>query len=397
MGNNMRFRKAAALCLAAAVLGFSGEALHAQRAGTPIVRENGRFVDLVGTRKVREVTVDRDTVKLGYPSAVNAARRPDDLTALYVSLSREPRLILKRSHDGGLTWGAREYPAIGNDDRARVVSLAGIADKKGPLQLHIFRGAGELAQSVSSDGGHTWTPFEPVNGFGGFRVTDAVQFGDGSCMAFFNDDGRFISDSVNRGKSVIYKIVSRDQGRTWSRPEVALKHNLYGLTDAAVAVRSRRKGSTLVMIVNEPVNRASLVSFSHDEGKTWSYPVELPPVLHGDRHRILIDGRKAYVVFRDTRNLGLPEAVNDTFGDMMLWVGDLRDLERGTRGLALFRIADNYPGGRPDPADLDSYDAGYPSILHTDKGRIAVVAYGRWEKDAPAYIKCFVVNPERLW
>lgn len=43
----------------------------------------------------------------------------------------------------------------------------------------------------------------------------------------------------------------------------------------------------------------SLVSFSKDEGKTWSKPVELPAALNGERHKAewTKDGR-LFITFR---------------------------------------------------------------------------------------------------
>jgi hypothetical protein len=85
---------------------------------------------------------------------------------------------------------------------------------------------------------------------------------------------------------------------------------------------------------------------STDEGRTWSAPRELPRSLTGDRHtaKYAPDGRLV-ISFRDTAQ-GSPTA-----GDWVAWVGHFEDLVEGREGDCRIRLGDNqhawdcaYPG-----------------------------------------------------
>lgn len=367
--------------------------------GSHAIYEGVGYADLAKSDQISAVTVDSDDVKLSYPSAVLSGGGKW-MTVMYLRIGRDPRIILKRSADGGYHWSEREYPAIGNDEATRVATLLETFNgKRGAHQLNIIKGAGIFQQSVSPDNGVTWSAFEPVNGFGGFRITDVIKTRTGGYIALFSDDGRFIhsGDSISMDKPVIYQISSVDGGMTWSLPQVMLKHNIYGLTEATVARQSRKGKNTLVLIASEPVSKAAMVSFSNDEGASWSYPVELPGVLHGDRHRIFIKKNKVYIVFRDTKGFGNPKTVNSTYGDLMMWIGDVADLKKGTKGEMLVRLADNYPSAEFDITDINTIDCGYAAILPSGKNNIAVIAYGQWDRGKPAYIKCFIMDPESIY
>ncbi|MCD8185974.1 MAG: hypothetical protein LUD68_05830, partial [Rikenellaceae bacterium] len=77
-----------------------------------------------------------------------------------------------------------------------------------------------------------------------------------------------------------------------------------------------------------------------------------------------------------------------------LWAGDLKELLKGnSRSGIKIRVADNYPAEEPvDYNDRKFSDCGYPSVLPMSRSQVAVIAYGRWEKDAEPFIRNFPIN-----
>jgi hypothetical protein len=266
--------------------------------------------------------------------------------------------------------------------------------------LMMFSGGSPIVVSSSYTNGEHWSRFNPVNDFGGFRVSSVIRLDDGRLMALFHDDGRFLfpeSCSTAPGRSIIYKIYSSDAGLTWSEPEIAVKHNLYGLYDAVVIPSPARRDDDLILIAAQRETGAACIAFSADDGETWSYPAALSSRLHGDRFAIGTLDRVLYIAYRDlnrTLGNGMP---NPTFGDLMLWTGDYRELTRGARGGIKVRLANNYPVDEPvDPSDLKFSDLGTISLLQTGRREIAVITSGRWVAQEPSSLRTFLFNPATL-
>jgi hypothetical protein len=290
----------------------------------------------------------------------------------------------------------------------------------GKNNLLLFAGGRPLLVADSYVQGNNWSNFTRAGNLGSYRITGIVRLKDQRLMALTHDDGRFISGdprSPELRKSAIYKMYSSDDGVTWSAPELALRHNLCGLYDAAV-IRMPYYRNSLVMICADRQNHCSFVSVSYDEGATWSYPSELPPYLTGDRFSLLVKGNRLTLVYRDMWRTGKEKALpeNPFFGDLVMWTGELKwliewrrdemaatpyaeeaDVPRRTNGIK-FRIADNYPVAGADPADRRSYDCGYPTILSPRAGIFFVVACGYWDGDpaAATYVKSFMIEGYQL-
>jgi hypothetical protein len=104
--------------------------------------------------------------------------------------------------------------------------------------------------------------------------------------------------------NVLAQSLSVDGGRTWSPWEIVLDRPKVNASEPWI-VRSPDKRE-LLCLIRENGTRISLLMTSRDEGATWSEPRPLPSPLHGDRHvaRYLPDGRLV-VCFRD-RGKGSP-------------------------------------------------------------------------------------------
>ena len=163
---------------------------------------------------------------------------------------------------------------------------------------------------------------------------------DGSYMALFHDDGRFLRGEGKKAKFRVYKTISHDGGRTWGQPEVIAEHPDAHLCEPGL-IRSPDGKQIAVLLRENRRKHNSFVIFSDDEGKTWTEPRELPGSLTGDRHvgKYAPDGR-LFVSFRDTTH------ESPTKGDWVGWVGTYDDIVAGREGQYRVRLMDNTKADR---------------------------------------------------
>jgi hypothetical protein len=167
----------------------------------------------------------------------------------------------------------------------------------------------------------------------------------------------------------LYSSESADGGVTWSYPKAIWGGSEIALCEPG-AVRSP-DGHEITMLLRENRRlRNSHRMTSTDEGKTWSWPIELPPELTGDRHvaKYAPDGRLV-VVFRDM----MP---GPTKGDWIAWVGTYDDVVNGRPGQYRVRLKDNKEGD----------DCGYSGLEVLKDGTFVATTYGHWTQGQPPYI-----------
>ena len=279
-------------------------------------------------------------------------------------------IVMKKSTDGGLTWSER-LPVPDNWATSKEIpTIYPVIDPQSVKRLVMFSGLYPIRMAVSEDNGETWTPLEPIGDFGGISMADLVRLKDGRYMAFFHDDGCFIREGGKRGPYKVYKTVSSDGGLTWSEPGVVVKHVVAHLCEPGV-VRSP-DGNQLAMLLRENSRQFnSFVTFSDDEGETWSEPIELPAALTGDRHQGLYapDGRLV-LTFRDTTR------ESPTLGDWVAWIGTYDDIIKGREGQYRVRLMENHRGA----------DCAYPAIELLPDGTFVTTTYGHWTKGEEPYI-----------
>jgi hypothetical protein len=319
----------------------------------------------------RQTVIDREPGQyLGHPTAVLLEDGRTILT-VYPKGHGRGAIVLKRSRDGGLTWSGR-LPVPDNWATSQETpTIHRVVDARGKKRLILFSGLYPIRMSVSEDDGETWTPLEPIGDFGGVVAMASVErLRDGRYMALFHDDGRFLRKDGKRDRFIVYKTISRDGGLTWSEPQAILSHPEAHLCEPGL-VRSP-DGKRLAVLLRENSRKFnSFVSFSDDEGETWSAPRELAGALTGDRHTAVYasDGR-LFISFRDT-TLESP-----TRGDWVAWVGRFEDIENGREGQYRVRLMKNHK-------DLDCC---YPAVLPLPGGTILSITYGHWTAGEPPYI-----------
>ena len=127
------------------------------------------------------------------------------------------KLITQVSRDGGVTWGPQvPSPAFGGD------SLNGVQPVVRPEAMHVilFSGRTTLAESISTDAVHTFTPannidtkeFLDVPRIRSSPFPSAEVDAAGTIFAAWNECGR---RRTCNGDDLVY--ISSTDGRTWSR------------------------------------------------------------------------------------------------------------------------------------------------------------------------------------
>jgi hypothetical protein len=319
----------------------------------------------------RQVVVDREAGQyLGHPTTV-LLEDGISILAVYPKGHGQGPIVMKRSPDGGLTWSERLPVPESWATSREVPTLFRLRDTRGTRRLIMFSGLYPIRRAVSEDDGATWSPLEPIGDFGGIvAMSSVVALEDGSHMALFHDDGRFLRGAGERSSFRVFKTISTDGGLTWGEPEVVTEHPQADLCEPG-AVRSP-DGSTIALLLRENSRtHNSFVVFSTDEGRSWTEPRQLPAALTGDRHtaRYGPDGR-LFVSFRDMAE-GSP-----TKGDWVGWVGSWEDVAQGTEGEYRVRLMDN----------KSSWDAAYPGVEVLPDGTFVVTTYGHWVEGEEPFV-----------
>ena len=332
----------------------------------------------------RQVVVDReDGQYLGHPTTV-LLEDSTTMIAVYPKGHGRGAIVMKRSLDAGLTWSERIDVPDSWATSQEVPTLYRTIDAAGTRRLVIFSGLYPIKRAVSEDDGHTWTELEPIGEFGGIVAMASLErLQDGTYMALFHDDGRFIGpdpQELDEPFFTVYKTLSHDGGLTWSSPQVVTSHPDVHLCEPGL-VRSPDGTQMALLLRENSRTRNSFVVFSDDEGESWTEPRELPGALTGDRHtaRYAPDGR-LFFSFRDTAH------ETPTQGDWVGWVGTYEDIVRGSEGQYRVRIMDN----------KHQWDTAYPGVEVLPDGTIVTTTYGHWEEGAEPYVVSVRFSLEEL-
>ena len=333
------------------------------------------LVDLASDA-TRQILVDREEGQyLGHPTTVLLEDGHTVLCA-YPKGHGKGAIQLKRSTDGGLTWSPRQPVPENWATSLETPTIHRVIDAAGHRRLIVWSGLWPARLSVSEDDGSSWSPLKVVGDWGGIVVmgsVEAVRNKPGHYLAWFHDDGRYISKGAQPANLAIfrlYQVRSEDGGLTWSQPRVLWSDSAIHLCEPG-AVRSP-DGRTLVLLLRE--NRRKLNSHfivSTDEGASWSPPKELPLSLTGDRHtaKYARDGRLV-ISFRDTAKGSV------TAGDWVAWVGQFSDLLSGREGQYRIRLGDNH----------HAWDCAYPGVEVLGDGTVLATTYGHWDAGKSPYI-----------
>jgi BNR repeat-like domain len=361
----------------------------ARKAAPPAPVSRGYGIPLVdlAADSARQTVVDRGPGQyLGHPTTV-LLEDGRTILAVYPKGHGRGAIILKKSADGGLTWSGRLPVPENWATSLETPTIHRVVGPDGRRRLIVWSGLYPARLAVSEDNGAAWTPLAPAGDWGGIVVMSALvelrPFGRGRYLAMFHDDGRFFaatSTAVKPPVFTLYTTFSEDGGLAWSAPKPIFAASDIHLCEPGI-VRSP-DGRTLAALLRENSRtRNSFVTFSRDEGRTWSAPRELPGSLTGDRHtaKYAPDGR-LLVSFRDMTH------DSPTHGDWVAWVGTFDDIVEGREGQYRVRLMDNTGGA----------DCAYPGVEVLPDGTFVLTTYGHWTAGEQPYIMCVRLRLDEL-
>lgn len=299
-------------------------------------------VDLAGERE-RQVIVAQGTAELyqGHPTTVLL---PDGKTMYCVWTYNHggPCGPLKRSDDGGRTWSDL-LPVPDNWKTVRnCPAIYRLTDPAGVARLVVFGGQGpdgKMHQAHSLDDGRTWTPMQSI-GLECVMPFCTIEPIEGGKKLLGLTNIRRPGETKEARSNVIAQSTSSDGGLTWTPWRVIL--DLPGLKPCEPWIVRSPNGRQLLVLLRENQQRVAQYISSDDEGRTWSAARPLPPGLFGDRHvaRYAPDGRLV-AVFRDTGGAyGSPTSTH-----FVAWVGRYEDIISGRDGQYRVKLLHSHKGG----------------------------------------------------
>lgn len=131
-------------------------------------------------------------------------------------------------------------------------------------------------------------------------------------------------------------------------------------------------------------NNYSFVSFSTDEGETWSEPQTMSQELTGERHKAEYDPvtGKLVITMRSIHHPQVPDGKqpdNDWESrGWVAWIGDYEDLKRGAdgKGDMLVKLANTYSSGVSEITEFCNADTGYAGLVVYPDGTFVTTGYG---------------------
>ena len=190
------------------------------------------------------------------------------------------------------------YRLVGPDGTARLWVWSQVKMRDGAKDHGDHRELGAPMPSVmSEDEGRTWREMPPLGP--AFRCvmtfSSIVRLKDGSYLGMFHRG----PGGADRAPLEVLQSVTCDGGFTWSAPQVVCR--VGGKNPCEPYVFRSPDGGELCCLMRENTHKGcSLMMFSRNEGKAWSMAEDAPWALTGDRHQgvRLPDGRLV-IVFRD--------------------------------------------------------------------------------------------------
>ena len=191
-----------------------------------------------------------------------------------------------------------------------------------------------------------------------------IRLKDGSYLGLYH---RGPEACVDRPPLELMGSVTKDGGFTWSEPFVVARVKGLDLCEPW-AFRSPDGKEICVLIRENHRDATSQVIFSHDEGRTWTAPRDVPPGLTGHRHQgvVLPDGR-VVVCMRDT------ERDSPARGHFVAWIGSYASIRSGrvSPGDCRIKLLHSHAG----------WDCGYSGVHLLEDGRVLAVTYVKYCED----------------
>ncbi|MFK8242881.1 glycoside hydrolase domain-containing protein [Facklamia sp. 252] len=339
--------------------------------------------------KEKTFVMDRKHAEyLGQPDMV---KLNDDKTLItvYPKGHGHGEIVMRISEDGGKTWsdrilpdeswkGSKETPTLYTldftDGRQEVMMIYG-----GPKAAGWGDGTGGFTTSISKDKGKTWSGLQE------FYKDQAVLVGLASLIQVYEngkpiDKWMGVFHDWNYVNYKTYLTFDSEGHQQWSAPEPYLNaHRQVELENQICEVsliRSPDKTKIAALGRTQAHKGLSMISFSEDEGNTWTKPRFMPASLLGERHKYTYDpvSGRLFITFReiiqDFNNNGRLENNDWMAGDWIGWVGTFEDLEKGNDGEYRVRLGEDFT------PNAKSGDTGYAGVVALNDGTIVTDSYG---------------------
>ncbi|MBI5381929.1 MAG: exo-alpha-sialidase [Opitutae bacterium] len=210
---------------------------------------------------------------------------------------------LKRSDDGGRTWS--ELLPVPDSWRTtrNCPAIYRLTDPAGVTRLVVYAGEGadgNIHRAQSTDDGKTWSEMTSIGLPGVMPFCTIAPVRGGQALLGMSNIRR-PGEKTEKRSNVVVQSLSTDGGLTWSPWEIVV--DLPGLKPCEPGLVRSPDGKQLLCLIRENEKRVAFYMTSEDEGRSWTKPAPLPASLHGDRHvaKFLPDGRLV-ICFRDTGN-----------------------------------------------------------------------------------------------
>lgn len=315
------------------------------------------------------------------------------------------------SYDGGLSWQKSPYATpVSWEDSQETPTVYRLQFQSGTEKLILvsanpkwekLKGDG-FNVSVSDDDGKSWTEFEKFYGKGSEKsVSPIVAM---SSLVRLKENGEFVDRWMgvfHDHNFVNYKtILSFDESgsMSWTTPTPYFSSYRSEEKDAKMCevliIRSDEgTGDELCLIArsngkNGKKYRNSLVSFSSDEGETWSRPTESVSALNGERHKAVYSDGRLFVTFRsierddDYKKYRAKKKNNWYSEGYVAWVGTYEDIKNGADGQYRIKLAHTYLDGQKEPQISANADTGYCGNVLLPDGTIVTTSYGIFSPDS---------------
>lgn len=355
------------------------------------------------------VTLDDTLDYAAHPDSV--LLKNGNILTMYPAGHGKGAVLNKVSADGGKSWlqsientpssweSSRETPTVyrlcftdgKTEDKLIMIS----ANPKWPNEST----TGGFNCSISEDEGESWSEFElfyDKDSDGGVIPIVAM-----SSLTQLKENGKFVDKWMGLFHDpdfYNYKTIltfDENGNMQWSKPEKYFSEyreieKETNMCEVEVIRSDEGKGDELCLITRSNTKKAnSLISFSNDEGKTWSEPVYAPAALNGERHKAdyTPDGR-LFITFRSVER-GKTAAENATISNIdgwmsegwVAWVGTYDDLKNGTEGQYRIKLAHTYKSFQKNIEYSANSDTGYCGNVVLDDGTIVTTSYGCFDNN----------------
>ena len=338
---------------------------------------------------------------------------------------------MRISHDKGLSWEVMDLPdSFANNQETPTIYKLNFADGTQKLVLISGRpswptegnlGEGwdaSVSTSLDPDGGCdglVWSEMENFYGPNADRAKYVKEAGAEkfdavvamSALVQLKENGEFVDKWMglyhdDRTFTVYKTILTFNEGgqMEWSEPVRLLGQNgewreyeeaksLFGLIVSGNGfceteiIRSPDGNELAALFRVNAKSNYSYVTFSTDEGETWSEPQTMSQELTGERHKAEYDPvtGKLVITMRNITYTEVPDGKPSSSWvsrGWVAWIGDYEDLKRGAdgKGDMLVKLANTYNSGVSEITEFCNADTGYAGLVVYPDGTFVTTGYG---------------------